>query len=118
MTLVKKYSINNFETNRRLTSLSLSLSLSDSANVYLSKPACPRNISSSRSILSSNVCQSRSNVSPSKPVCPIKLVWKPVCKPVCPSNVTPSKHVRPTNAILSKTARLSKVYSSKLVCSS
>ena len=38
-----------------------------SSNFYLSKPVCPRNISSSRSIHSSDVCQSRSNVIPSKP---------------------------------------------------
>ena len=37
-----------------------------SSNFYLSKPVCPRNISYSRSIRSSDVCQSRSNVIPSK----------------------------------------------------
>ena len=39
-----------------------------------------KNISSSGSICPSNACQSRSNVSPSKPVCPSKPVRKPVCK--------------------------------------
>ena len=87
-------------------------------NLYQSKPVCSRNISSSGSIHLSIVCQSRSNVGPSKPVCPSKLVRKPVCKPVCPSNVTPSKLIRPTNASLSKTALPSKVYSSKTVCPS
>ena len=67
----------------------------------MSKPVCSRNISFSRPIHSSNTCQSRSNVSLSKPV------GKPVCKPVWPSN-----------AILSKTALPSKVYSSKPVCPS
>ena len=41
-----------------------------SSKFYLSKPACPRNISSSISIRSSDVCQSRSNAIPSKPVRP------------------------------------------------
>ena len=77
---------------------------------HLSKPVCPRNINSSRSIRSSNFFQSRSNVSPSKPV------RKPVWKPVCPSNATPSKPVCPSNDSLSKTACPSKVYSSKPVC--
>ena len=64
------------------------------------------------------VCQSRSNVSASKPVCPNKPVRKPVWKPVCPSNVTPSKLVRPSNASLSKAACPSKVCSRKPVCPS
>ena len=81
-----------------------------SKNFYLSKPVCPRNINSSRCIRSSNVCQLRNNIRPSKPV------RKPVWKPVCPSNVTPSKSVRPSNTILSKTVCPSKVYSSKPVC--
>ena len=81
-----------------------------SKNFYLSKPVCPRNINSSRCIRSCNVCQLRSNVSPSKPV------HKPVCKPVFPSNVAPSKPVRPSNTSLSKTVCPSKVYSSKSVC--
>ena len=59
-----------------------------SKNFYVSKPVCPRNINSSRSFYSSNVCQSRSDVRPSKPVRLSKPVWKSVCKPVCPSNVT------------------------------
>ena len=59
-----------------------------SKNFCLSKPVCPRNINSSRSFCSSNVCQIQSNVRPSKPVCLSKPVWKYVCKPVCPSNVT------------------------------
>ena len=63
-----------------------------SKSFCLSKPVCPRNINSSRSIRSSNVCQLR-NVSPSKLV-------PPVCKPVYSSNVFPSKPVRPSNTIV------------------
>ena len=81
-----------------------------SSNFYLSKPVCPRNISFSRSIRSSDVCQSQSNVIPSKPVrssdvCPSETV--------CPSNVCPSKPVRVGNAYLGKTAPPSKFYFSK-----
>ena len=68
-----------------------------SKNYFLSKPVCPRNINASGSIRSSNVCQLRSDVSPSKPVRPSKPVCKPVCKPLCPRNVTPSKPVPPSN---------------------
>ena len=70
-----------------------------SSNFYLSKPVCPRNISFSRSIRSSDVCQSRSNVIPSKPV--------------RPSDIYPSKPVQPGNTCLSKTADPRKFYSSK-----
>ena len=59
-----------------------------SSNFYLSKLVCPRNVSFSRSIRSSDVCQSRSNVIPSKPI-------------------------RPGNACLGKAARPSKFYPSK-----
>ena len=62
-----------------------------SKNFYLSNPVCPRSNNFSRSIDSSIVCQSQSNVSPSKAVFRSKPVCKLVCKPVCPSNVTPSK---------------------------
>ena len=96
--------------------------LTISSNFYLSKPVCPRNITSfSRSSRSSDVCQGRSKVIPSKPVrssdiYPSKPVhiWpsKPaglsnIClsKPVCPVYVCPSKPVQPSN-----------VYSSKPVC--
>ena len=83
--------------------------------VYPRKPAYPRNISSSRFICSSDVCQSRSNVSPSKPV-------RPSCaypsKPGRLSNVNPIKPVLPSNTCLSKNVRPSKVYSSKSVCNS
>ena len=82
--------------------MSVQINLSFQVTFHVSKPACPRNISSSRSIRSSDVCRSRSNVGPSKPVrssdvCP--------SKPVRPSNVIPSKPVRPSNFCLSKTAR-------------
>ena len=81
-----------------------------SSNFYLSKPVCPRNISFSRPIRSSDICQSRSNVIPSKPirscdVCPSETVR--------PIDVCPSKPVRPGNAYLGKTAPPSKFYFSK-----
>ena len=104
--------------NLCVLTVSVQVSLLFPKNSDLSKSVCPRKINSSRSIRSSNVCQSRSNISPSKPVHPSKPVRRPVCKPVCPSNVTPSKSVRPNNASLSKTACPSKVYSSKPVCPS
>ena len=75
-----------------------------SSNFYVSKPVSPRNVSSSRSICSSDACQRRSNVSPSKPV---------HSRDVCPS-----KAVRPRNAWSSKTAHSSKVYCSKPACPS
>ena len=86
-----------------------------SKNFYLKKPVCPRNINSSTCIRSSNACQVQGNFNPSKSVLPNKPVRKPVCKPVFPNNVTPSKPVRPSNTILSKTACTSKVYSNKLI---
>ena len=77
-----------------------------SSSFYLSKPVCPRSISSGRSIHSIDVCQRRSNVSP--------------CKLVSPSDVFPSKPILPSNACLSKTARSNKAYSSSIkhVCPS
>ena len=80
------------------------------SSFYLRKPVCPRNISFSRSIRSNDVCQSRSNVIPSKPVrssdvCPSETVH--------PSNVCPSKPVRVSNAHLGNTATPSKFYFSK-----
>ena len=83
---------------------------------YLTKPVCPRNINSSRSIRLNNVCHSKSNVSPSKSVCPSKTTPKPFCKPVWLSKVTPSKPIRSSSTSLSKSTCLSKVYSRTLVC--
>ena len=97
-----------------------------SSKFYVSKPVCPRNISFTRSIRSSDVCQSRSNVTSSKPVrssdvCPSKPVRpSDVCpsKPVRPSAVSPSKPVRPSDVCPSKPGRPGNAYLGKTACPS
>ena len=94
-----------------------------SNNFCLRKTVCPRSISFCRSIRSSDVCQSRSNVIPSKPARPSNACLTKTArpskfyssKPVCPSNICPNKPVSLSNTCLSKPARVTTVFPSKPV---